>query len=35
MFNNIQDAFIDNLKAKYPVLQIPNIGAVTFQKEKR
>lgn len=35
MFNNIQDAFIDDLKAKYPILQIPNIGAVTFQKEKR
>jgi hypothetical protein len=35
MFNNIQDAFIDNLKAQYPLLQIPNIASVVFEKEKR
>jgi hypothetical protein len=35
MFNNIQDAFIDNLKAQYPILQIPNIASIIFIKEKR
>lgn len=34
-FNGIQDAFIDNLQDEYPILQIPNIGAITFEKEKR
>lgn len=34
-FNNIHDALIDDLKAKYPVLQIPNVGAITFEKERR
>jgi hypothetical protein len=35
MFNNIQDAFIDNLKEKYPILQIPNIASIIFEIEKR
>jgi hypothetical protein len=35
MFNDIQDAFIDNLKARYPILQIPNIATLVFVKEKR
>ena len=35
MFNNIQDAFIDNLKEQYPLLQIPNIASIVFEKEKR
>ena len=34
MFNNIQDAFID-ITARYTVLQIPNLGALIFEKEKR
>lgn len=34
-FNNIQDALIENLEKAYPVLQIPNIGSVTFEREKR
>jgi nucleoid-associated protein YgaU len=34
-FNGIQDAFIDALYKEYPILQIPNIGAITFEKEKR
>ena len=35
MFNDIQDAFIENLKERYPVLQIPNIATLAFVKEKR
>lgn len=35
MFNNIQDALIDNLKEKYTILQIPNIASIVFEKEKR
>ena len=35
MFNNIQDALVSNLKEEYPVLQIPNIAAIIFEKEKR
>jgi hypothetical protein len=35
LFNNIQDAFIDDLKQQHSILQIPNIGAITFSKEKR
>lgn len=35
MFNDIQDSLIDNLKAKYTILQIPNIATLSFIKEKR
>jgi hypothetical protein len=35
MFNNIQDAFIDDLAKDYPVLQIPNLGSISFEREKR
>jgi hypothetical protein len=35
MFNDIQDALIDNLKDRYPVIQIPNIAALVFEREKR
>lgn len=34
MFNDIQDAFVD-IAEKYTVLQIPNLGALIFEKEKR
>jgi hypothetical protein len=35
MFNDIQDSLISELRDSYPILQIPNLGALIFVKEKR